>query len=263
MNPNYLKYLASINSGFQHPRGMVGTVQVFEHIPKGIKSILEIGCGVGHTLAFVPPNIKYIGIDKSKSMIEQANRNKQDFGWNNASFQLIESTDQLQNFKDIDCVFSESVFSLFDESTFDGYLNNVSKILPTQGKIILLEAIWRDNTSASRIKFINSFTQFFYGVRQGSTFLDSKSDWIKKFEGQGYSCEVFPLNEESEISKPIYVERANQYKLAHKIEKRKKLQSPLRFMQYVYFRTLDLLISKWGNNLTSCIFVLENRSSKK
>ena len=64
----------------QHPQGRLGTHLLLKKIPHNskVKTILEIGCGTGHTAAILSndSSIHYEGIDNMLEMIHFCNKRK-------------------------------------------------------------------------------------------------------------------------------------------------------------------------------------------
>ena len=98
--------------------GMGGLFSERDDDLSGIHSILDLGCGPGDwalSVAAAFPDIEVIGIDVSKTVIEEAASHARVRGYENAHFRLMDATQPLD--------FADDSFDLVNARTIVGFMN--------------------------------------------------------------------------------------------------------------------------------------------
>ncbi len=135
--------------------------QVVQFIFKKFKagdSLLEIGCGTGGAVNFLPKDLKYIGADISLFAIEQAS---QKYGnEKNREFVCLKEDDKL-NFNSESFDFVMSIFSLEHFQKPKKILNEMTRVLKKNGYLILMAPnLEMPFSSPNAIRHKNIFYKF-------------------------------------------------------------------------------------------------------
>ena len=123
------KYYESIDSFFQVNNTL--TKELYDEVLNNIKDknynkVLDLYCGTGTIGIYISEYVKeVIGIDYNKSNIEDANNNKRLNNVENISFICDKVENQIDKFKDIDCIIVDPPRAGLDEKTreFIGKIN--------------------------------------------------------------------------------------------------------------------------------------------
>lgn len=139
-------------------------------------SLLDIGCGTGELLKFLPSDICYTGIDLSKEYIDSA---KSKFPQNNfycCSCDNI-NIDEKQKFK---YVFAFGLFHHIDDAIFDITLLKVQSILDEKdGVFILFEPCYLEQQS--------KISKFVMGKDRGAH-IRTQNEWEYLFKTRFPNC---------------------------------------------------------------------------
>lgn len=135
--------------------------QVIQFIFKKFKvgdSLLEIGCGTGGAVNFLPKNLKYVGVDISLFAVEQAN---QKYGnEKNREFVYSKENDKI-NFNSESFDFVMSIFSLEHFQKPRKMLNEMTRVLKKNGYLILMAPnLEMPFSSPNAIRHKNIFYKF-------------------------------------------------------------------------------------------------------
>lgn len=195
MTYTYLDSLNHLGVGGAHPGGLQLTKKLLlreklDHT----KVILDAGCGTGQTSAFLKQqyDCKVVAIDRSKIMIEKANKR---FSSLNINIEAIQGNIEQLPFEDrtFDVVLSESVMAF---THIPSSITQFKNVLKPTGKLIAIEMVTEVPLSDNEMKEITDFYQF--------TQLLSDKEWLKKFEDGGFNT--------------VKMERFNLLKEHHKAE---------------------------------------------
>jgi SAM-dependent methyltransferase len=126
--------------------------------PHLCKNVLDIGCGVGASLKFIPENIEYYGIDIDKNYIKHA---KYKFGVRGVF--ICKGIEDL-NIKDMpkfDCVFAFGVLHHLDDKTAKLMIKSAKKLLKPGGKFASIDpCLVCDDSFISKFLIRNDRGQF-------------------------------------------------------------------------------------------------------
>lgn len=99
------------------------------------KSLLEMGCGTGEIVSFLPTNVEYYGVDTSSFAIEQVAKNYKN---NKARFSLFEPKNGNLPFEKEKFDFVLSVYSLEHFENPKLMLDEMARVLKSDGWLIIL-----------------------------------------------------------------------------------------------------------------------------
>lgn len=108
------------------------------------ETVLDLGCGPANQLGLLArlnPDVHFLGVDLSESMLERAERHLQELGVNNVTLQKADITD-LSVFPDasVDAVISTlALHHLPDESAFFRCLAEIDRVLKGDGGLYLAD----------------------------------------------------------------------------------------------------------------------------
>ena len=96
-------------------------------------TVLEIGCGIGYTIKIVAPQVKkYIGMDYSQNMLEEAKQYNKQF--NNTEYILTPGNSIPLPDKSVDLIYSELVFQHLGNDTAIKYFDEIKRVIKTNGR---------------------------------------------------------------------------------------------------------------------------------
>jgi SAM-dependent methyltransferase len=104
------------------------------------ESIVDVGCGPGHLLAYMPTDISYVGCDVSRSYIEEAQRNYRGRGrfiQGDCAFMVKTLPAQWA-----DVVICCGVLHHIDNTTIQTVLANSYLLLKPGGRFLCMEPVW-------------------------------------------------------------------------------------------------------------------------
>ncbi len=113
--------------------------------PETDSVLLDIGCGTGSILNFLPPSIQYYGFDSSQNYINQAKRefsNKGVFFCKN-----INDVDLLHSFPKFTLVIASGILHHLDDFEALKLLNIASRAMNPKGRLITLDGCYIQNQS--------------------------------------------------------------------------------------------------------------------
>jgi SAM-dependent methyltransferase len=161
-NPNWYNFFQKIIS--RHG----GTVKYFTEnyiLPLNPKSVLEIGCGTGTCLQYLPSYIEYTGVDISADYIDYA---KIKYG-KRGNFILGNLTKLNPNFfKGIDLVIAPGFFHHIKDRTINDYICYLKQNLQNEFKLFSIDPCFIDKrfsisnyiVSKDRGKFIRTESEY-------------------------------------------------------------------------------------------------------
>lgn len=113
---------------------------------KNSVKILDIGCGTGNIVPFIPDKCEYTGVDSSENYINYLTRkysHKKNF-----NFIAKNVKDSLGINSKYDVIISEALVSSLDDNNFEILLSAMKKNLKDGGKIIISDMNYKDNYCA-------------------------------------------------------------------------------------------------------------------
>lgn len=106
--------------------------------PTSEARILDLGCGPGELLEFLPKSVSYVGIDLSEDYIGRA---RERFG-KRAEFQVGDATSIDQNLGDFDLVLAFGVLHHLDDDQAQGLFRGASRVLRQNGRAITVDPVF-------------------------------------------------------------------------------------------------------------------------
>jgi len=120
------------------------TILVKEYIrPKENDKVLDIGCGTGNILHYLPKNIEYIGFDANPQYIEAAQKR---YG-NRATF-VCEQIKTTQKYSQVDIVLALGVLHHLDEVEALQLFKIAHTALKEKGRLITMDGVFMENQSS-------------------------------------------------------------------------------------------------------------------
>lgn len=108
-------------------------------------SLVDIGCGTGEVLNYLPNNINYIGFDRNKSYIQQAQQKHQS---RNAKFYCEElSSNFLTKDKPADVVLALGLIHHLDDEQTIALFNLARSIMSCDGFLLTLDPLYSSKQS--------------------------------------------------------------------------------------------------------------------
>ena len=150
---------------------------------KPINSVLEIGCGCGYTINYLPNQInKFVGIDYSKELIKYAKRYNSK---NNVEF-ICQNIKDFQSKDKFSVILMIGVLHHVPEPK--NLLLHIKQFLKKDGAIIINEP-QRGNPIISFLRYIRKQFDKDYSSDQVEF---SEQELISMFEDSGFNVNVFP-----------------------------------------------------------------------
>ncbi|SRR6266536_107371 len=114
------------------------------------ESIVDVGCGPGNLLQYMPRDMSYVGIDVSKSYINAAQKKYRDRG------KFIQGdcnlAGKILSPESADAVICCGVLHHIDDTVIKSILVNSYRLLKPGGRFLCLEPVWlRDHPFISRL----------------------------------------------------------------------------------------------------------------
>jgi cyclopropane fatty-acyl-phospholipid synthase-like methyltransferase len=121
---------------------------VRDHVrPTEQASILDLGCGTGELLDYLPVTVKYLGIDISSAYIARA---RERFG-TRATFEIGDVTEINGNLGGFDLVLAFGLVHHLDDSQADRLFHFAGGALNPRGRVITVDtAVTADQSGAAR-----------------------------------------------------------------------------------------------------------------
>ena len=117
--------------------------------PREGDRILDIGCGPGDIVAYLPPTVEYVGFDMSRDYIEAAKRR-----FDNREgvpkcrfFHGLVNHDVLNIFNSFDIVTANSVLHHLDGTEAESLFSLASKVLLPTGRLVTLDPCFAEGQS--------------------------------------------------------------------------------------------------------------------
>ncbi|MEI7489097.1 MAG: class I SAM-dependent methyltransferase [Chryseobacterium sp.] len=111
--------------------------------PKSRMRILDVGCGTGEILKYLPKDVFYKGYDISSSYIDSA---RQNFG-NRGDFAIGNAANIVEPEESFDLVMVNGALHHMDDATVLALLAKINPILKSGGRFISLDGVYTDNQS--------------------------------------------------------------------------------------------------------------------
>jgi len=141
---------------------------VLEHImPKSNDKILDIGCGPGNMVKFLPVDINYMGFDKSTKYTEYAAKK---FSSSNFKFITSELNDTYIDRCQYDIVMANAVLMNLDDNEANQLFETSYKALKQGGRLVLYDGYYNAN-----LPFIEKFLV----TNERGNFLRTKDEYQK------------------------------------------------------------------------------------
>jgi SAM-dependent methyltransferase len=110
--------------------------------------ILDLGCGPGELLEFLPESVSYVGIDISEDYIGRA---RERFG-TRAEFQVGDATSIDRDLGDFDLVLAFGVLHHLDDDRAQDLFRGASRVLRQNGRVITVDPVFTpDQSRAARL----------------------------------------------------------------------------------------------------------------
>ncbi|AWM13946.1 hypothetical protein DI487_08780 [Flavobacterium sediminis] len=262
---NYLKYIARTGRINQHPQGRLGTHLLLKKIPhtSEAKTILEIGCGTGHTAAILSNNpfIYYEGIDNMLEMIHFCNKRKKKLNLFNCNFKhhTKNSFPYQDNFFDI--VICESVLAIQSPEQYKQIVTEAFRVLKDKGLFIFNETIWCPSTSSDTRQKINTISLSYFNIIQADESA-SLTSWETTLINHGFKIKHIEEIHDLEKTKYKFVINDFELKSLHYSDKMKyrTLFNPKELSLYLYFKIVNRKVKIEKGILESYIITCEKNS---
>lgn len=132
--------------------------------PKENQTILELGCGSGNILYYLPKTIDYTGLDLNSKCIKYCKKKFPSFEF------LIKDVSDFNLNKTFDIIFSEGIMACLSDEQIEKMLKNICKHSKKDTKIILSDMNFcKENTKL----------QNFFLKQERGKYLRSTKDFIK------------------------------------------------------------------------------------
>ncbi|PSG90598.1 hypothetical protein C7H52_04760 [Aurantibacter aestuarii] len=265
---DYLKYIAKTGRTHQHPYGQKGTYLLLEKLPKNLtnKTILEVGCGTGHTAAILSKydNLFYTGVDTSLDMINFSNKRKEKLNLTNCNFK--HTTIYNAHFKNnyFDVIICESVLAIQDFDSFHRILKECFRILKHEGVFIFNETLWNERTKKETIKKTNSLASKHFGIIQAEPSA-TLNKWIYALKKNGFNhinTNQITKNNCDNTSIKIDTLEARSLNYSKKSKYLKSLNLRYLFL-YFYFKFKNKAIKINSGELETYIFTAKKQKQSK
>ena len=202
MRNEILNYFSRTHAQYVHAKGEIGTkvlIQILNCQPN--EKVLEIGFGTGTTLAHIYSNHKkteLYGLEQSPLMYKKAKtRLKFSLIGESIKLGLMEQKKTISfPANSFDKIFLESVLGIQEGDDFVNLLNEISRVLKTDGILVMNETIWLNTTSIDEIVNVNDFCRRSFGVIQCNSEYPFVQNWIDLLTRLNFKCEsIIKLDE--------------------------------------------------------------------
>lgn len=183
-----LDYLAITHQPYLHAKGEIATEYLMQWLDcQPNEKVLEFGVGTGGTLVKAVSryrDTRFFGVDFSEKMLEKTT-DRLKFC---QLFDLVElkkiDGKSLNYFTDsfFDKIYVESVLGIQDDETLKSILLEFHRILKPNGKLVLNETLWLENTNREIIFQFNEFAKKSFGIIQANTDYPYLKDWVSLLE---------------------------------------------------------------------------------
>ena len=134
-------------------------------------SLLDIGCGKGRHLIFIKNKIKrLLGIDNSKSMVDEAKNLTKDFVNIKIDYSDINNFSSTEKFDYIICMFN--TFGNMDKETQKIFLKRAKELLKQGGKIII--SVYSENAKEDQIQFYKNIGLTIKGFNEDFVYTENE-----------------------------------------------------------------------------------------
>lgn len=124
-------------------RGWKRLVADFVRPIPGLK-VLDIGCGPGDLLDYLPPGVEYWGFDISESYVKFA---KEKFGCRGRFYCQLLSINDLSLMPKFDIVVASGVLHHMDDLVANEFVSLAHAALRQGGRLVTLDPCWSDDQS--------------------------------------------------------------------------------------------------------------------
>ncbi len=261
-SPNILDHYGKLRAGFLHSYGEAATELLIERLDVQAKeNILEIGFGTGATLVKIAsrfPNANYFGIELSKQMLESAEARIKLCSLRNIQLRNINSVEQLTVFKTkMDKIYIESVLGIQEDDELKKMILKISEQLKSNGKLVVNETIWMEDTPKEEIDRINNACKNVFGIIQSNGKYHTARKWNELFVDCGFkiisSEEILPGKEKQKLNSKEWLSAMYTKfgKLKGKLDG--KLNSEIKEFQ----KSMNSIITSKKQIMKGYLFVLE------
>jgi SAM-dependent methyltransferase len=193
MNPRHITYFnsqADLRRSFLHPGGRWATEKLLAMIPEldNESTVLEIGCGMGHTAALLLERTPaaYIGIDASPRMLENARNLLARFGRRATLHRCdLAIADLPVDSASVDVVYAESVVAIIDPHRV---LKEVHRVLRNGGILLINDRIWSTTITVETRQEYNAIGRSLYGFPFAADDPGTASEWQTTLTDAGFDC---------------------------------------------------------------------------
>ncbi|MEO8403083.1 MAG: class I SAM-dependent methyltransferase [Chitinophagaceae bacterium] len=124
----------------------VGDYKLYKYVLKQLpslenKSIMDVGCGNGRLLDFLPESVKYAGYDFNENYIKNA---REKYANRNASF-MVADINTTPDLPKADMIFAIGVLHHLEDSTCVKFLQSASKHLNPGGLVVTVDPVFVEN----------------------------------------------------------------------------------------------------------------------
>ena len=188
MSNHILNYFAKTHATHIHANHKEATRKLVEILDcQENENVLEIGFGTGATLVQLTssyPKTFFYGIEASKEMYKKAKKRIQFCLLNKRSKLYVLGENYKTPFENnfFDKVYAESVLAIQEKGNLKVFLNEIKRILKSDGVLVFNETIWLDSTNLKTIKNINNKGKKVFGIIQANSQTPYLKDWIELLE---------------------------------------------------------------------------------
>jgi len=146
--------LPQLYQGFQNIFGFSDVrrkaIEQYLNVKPGAK-VLDVGCGPGRILTYLPENIEYHGFDISQEYIDHANET---YGHRGTFYCREFNEDVLEEFSGADFVMLNGVLHHLDDELSHSILSVAAKALNSTGVLFTLDGVYHEkqNLIAKKLK---------------------------------------------------------------------------------------------------------------
>jgi SAM-dependent methyltransferase len=193
MQPRHVTYFnsqADLGRSFLHPGGKWATRKLLSMIPTldAASSVLEIGCGMGHTASLLldASPATYVGVDVSPRMLRHAGGLLSRFADRATLYRCDVATSNLPvESESVNVVYAESVVAIIEPRRV---LKEVQRVLKRNGIVLINDRIWSDTIDMETRREFNSLGLSLYGFPFASDDPGTALEWKETLAASGFDC---------------------------------------------------------------------------
>jgi ubiquinone/menaquinone biosynthesis C-methylase UbiE len=198
---HFMGFLGQIGATDLHPYGRRGSSRTLEALDlKDGQRVLEVGCGTGGTLirAAVSARVLADGVDVLPTMIRTGRLRVHLTGLAGRIRLTLVSPREALPFPDasFDRIYLEGVLGFQDEPAARALLTDIRRLLRSDGRCVLNEAIWKPSVPDDLVQHIHTATMRAFGIALASEQNWSLEGWSHLMREAGFEIVSRRLTDE-------------------------------------------------------------------